>query len=172
MLSARLVASVNRMVALSLTPMKFHEKLAGLVSHRGFNPASFAKSLGGTSESTARRWILGLAEPRRAQLVAVAKFFAVPVEFLADDSIEHPSQVELTIEETALLRMARTAGASALFRPEGSLDDGFDHERWMSRKSHELSQLMVEIFKERVGEGRIYRPAHPPRSDASESDNS
>jgi transcriptional regulator with XRE-family HTH domain len=162
----RTQTGVNAVRGLVLASMKLHEKLTALYERSGLSQRDVARAAGGVSVSTVNRWLSGEGEPRLSEALALAKLFSVPIEFLADDAAGDPAEYGLSIEETALLRMARTSGARALFSPGAASDPEFDAELYLSRKSGELVELMVRIFEEKFKESRPSRTGRRLPSDS------
>jgi transcriptional regulator with XRE-family HTH domain len=163
----RAVLYLSRLPDANCGVMKFSEKLAHHMKAKRYTQEKLAAALD-VSQNLVSLWARGKSLPDVSQAGKIAAVLGLDLGYLADDAIDEPSQVDLSIEETALLRMARAAGARKLFAPDGHLDDGFDHERWLARKSSELMDLMVAIYQERAAEGRVYRSARTAPIDTPE----
>jgi transcriptional regulator with XRE-family HTH domain len=88
--------------------MIFGKKLRKLAAPKEYpNQDAFAEAVG-VSKSTLGRWLSGTAWPDINQLKTLAQIFDVPVGYLADDSLDEPSdQGELTEDEILIVESWR-----------------------------------------------------------------
>lgn len=68
---------------------RFSEKVEFLCGERGWNRAELARRIR-VSKTTAGYWFDGDRKPYDDKLVALARLFSVPVDYLADDSLDEP----------------------------------------------------------------------------------
>lgn len=72
----------------------FREKIDRLVRQCRLSNEAAGEAVG-VSRETVRLWRKGLAEPSRPELLALARHFAVPVAYLADDQFDDPEAARI-----------------------------------------------------------------------------
>lgn len=98
--------------------MKLGEKLTRWLDRMGLSARELSRRLG-VSPPTIGRWASGEREPRRPELVKLAREMGVTLDYLADDGQDNPPAPEVTPDERLLLDTLRRAGiapAEALAR--------------------------------------------------------
>ncbi len=70
--------------------MDFPTKLSKLCWQKDWTQRDLAERLSGVSKSTVSNWITGKTDPRRKELVELARLFGVPVAYLVSDELEEP----------------------------------------------------------------------------------
>lgn len=89
--------------------MVFSEKLSLLLDRQGLLAADLARELG-TAASTVSNWLNGRGSlPRPSNLLKIARFLDVPVEYLADDDATAP-RPGLTEQQQRILWLAEIVG--------------------------------------------------------------
>ena len=96
--------------------MKFHEKLDKLCSARGWSQAHIVRAMGNVSRSTVSNWFSGLRTPDLSAALQLAKLFEVPLEYLADDTLDEVPAPELSDQDRKILEMARALPAEEALR--------------------------------------------------------
>jgi transcriptional regulator with XRE-family HTH domain len=93
----------------------FSEKLDRVMQERRLSNTYVGEKIG-VSDETIRKWRLR-PPPFVAQLIALAKILAVPLDYLADDTLDAPpAGPELSEDDRVVLRIAREMGHSAVIR--------------------------------------------------------
>lgn len=90
--------------------MEFATKLSGLCRLRGWSQRDLSERLDGVSKSTVSNWMAGKTDPRRKELVQLARLFGVPVTYLASDESEEPAGDGLSEVQRRVLWAAETVG--------------------------------------------------------------
>jgi transcriptional regulator with XRE-family HTH domain len=90
--------------------MDFRTKLSKLCWQKGWTQRDLADRLEGVSKSTVSNWITGKTDPRRKELVRLARLFEVPVTYLASDEQEEPTGDGLSEVQRRILWAAETVG--------------------------------------------------------------
>jgi transcriptional regulator with XRE-family HTH domain len=78
---------------MSYDEMKFADKVERLRERDGDSLRTLARIVGAKSPSTVERWFKEGYEPKLAQLLALARHYNVPVEWLIDPEAEWPPPV-------------------------------------------------------------------------------
>jgi transcriptional regulator with XRE-family HTH domain len=111
--------------------MDFPTKLSKLCWQRGWTQRDLAERLDGVSKSTVSNWMTGKTDPRRKELVQVARLFGVPVTYLASDQQEEPTGDGLSEIQRRVLWAAETVGyelaLKRIMNVPGSAAEGVTH---------------------------------------------
>ena len=98
------------MAADRIAAMDFAAKLLKLCWQRGWSQRDLSEHLDGVSKSTVSNWMTGKADPRRRELVRLARLFDVTVTYLALDEFEEPAGDGLSEVQHRVLWAAETVG--------------------------------------------------------------
>jgi transcriptional regulator with XRE-family HTH domain len=90
--------------------MEFATKLSKLCWQKGWTQRDLAERLDGVSKSTVSNWMTGKTDPRRMELLQLARVFEVPVAYLASDELEHQVGDGLSEIQRRILWAAETVG--------------------------------------------------------------
>ena len=90
--------------------MDFPTKLSKLCWEKGWNQRELAERFEGVSKSTVSNWMTGKADPRRKEMLQLARLFGVPVAYLASDELEEPTGDGLSEVQRSVLWAAETVG--------------------------------------------------------------
>jgi transcriptional regulator with XRE-family HTH domain len=96
--------------------MDFPTKLSKLCWQKGWTQRELAERLDGVSKSTVSNWMTGKTDPRRKELVQLARLFEVPVAYLASDEQEEPVGDGLSEVQRRVLWAAETVGYELALR--------------------------------------------------------
>jgi transcriptional regulator with XRE-family HTH domain len=95
--------------------MEFHEKLARLILAHPGSQNDQAVDLD-IDKSHYSRLARGAAQPTRAQLVRISRYYGADLEWLADDDMAEPPPAEPPIHPTILDLLSRMKPAEAIAR--------------------------------------------------------
>jgi transcriptional regulator with XRE-family HTH domain len=98
------------MTADTIPVMDFPTKLSRLCWQKGWTQRDLAERLDGVSKSTVSNWMTGKTDPRRKELVQLARLFELPVTYLASDEQEEPTGDGLSEIQRRVLWAAETVG--------------------------------------------------------------
>ena len=98
------------MTADTIPVMDFSTKLSRLCWQKGWTQRGLAERLDGVSKSTVSNWMTGKTDPRRKELVQLARLFEVPVTYLVSDQQEEPMGDGLSEIQRRVLWAAETVG--------------------------------------------------------------
>jgi transcriptional regulator with XRE-family HTH domain len=90
--------------------MDLPTKLSKLCWQNGWTQRDLAERLDGVSKSTVSNWMTGKTDPRRMELLQLAKVFEVPVAYLASDELEEQAGDGLSEIQRRILWAAETVG--------------------------------------------------------------
>jgi transcriptional regulator with XRE-family HTH domain len=90
--------------------MDFATKLSTLCWQRNWSQRDLSERLDGVSKSTVSNWMTGKTDPRRKELVQLARLFDLPVAYLALDEAEKPTGDGLSEIQRRVLWAAETVG--------------------------------------------------------------
>ena len=107
----------------TMADMTLGEKLSKLIATRGTNKANVARTLG-VSKSTIANWIEGKGVPKLYEAAKLADALGVPLDYLADDTLDEPPGPELAPDEAEVFRLVRRMGVEEAHRRLLQLSDG------------------------------------------------
>lgn len=90
-----------------ITFMTFAEKLKILVGMKGLSGRKLAVILGDISSTKANEWLKGKYVPDLPELVRLADYFGVSLDYLARDEVTEPRGDGLSEDERAILNLYR-----------------------------------------------------------------
>lgn len=90
--------------------MDFPTKLSRLCWEKDWTQRDLADRLEGVSKSTVSNWMTGKTDPRRKELMQLARLFGVPVAYLASDEMQEPAGDGLSEVQRRILWAAETVG--------------------------------------------------------------
>src|SRR3954462_7074122 len=96
--------------------MDFSTKLSKRCWQKGWTQRDLAERLDGVSKSTVSNWMTGKTDPRRRELVQLARLFGVSVDYLALDEREEPGGDGLGEIQRRVLWAAETVGFDLALR--------------------------------------------------------
>ncbi len=89
--------------------MNLVEKIEKLLSDRGWKQIDLAEAIG-VSKQRVSQWMQGTGQPKPYHLLRMARALNVPMEFLADDTMEDIAAQGVSAEEMKVVEMARVLG--------------------------------------------------------------
>jgi transcriptional regulator with XRE-family HTH domain len=92
----------------TMVRMDLAEKLRTLCAEHRLKPADLARALGGVPKSTMSNWWNGVNKPDLETALKMARILNVPLDFLADDSLDDPPPPGLSEDERYLLKTVRS----------------------------------------------------------------
>ena len=98
------------MAADRIAVMDFPTKLSKLCWQKDWTQRDLAERLEDVSKSTVSNWMTGKTDPRRKELVQLARLFGVPVAYLACDDVQEPVGDGLCEVQRRVLWAAETVG--------------------------------------------------------------
>jgi len=143
--------------------MDIASKLNNLLSQKGLSQRDLARILG-ESKDRINRWFTGTQVPDVKSALRLARVFGVSVEYLADDAIDDPPTLSRTMEELALLELARETGVDQVFSPFTGQDVGDEeYERYLSRMHTRFHMKIAELYRRELEEVRSTGVATPTK---------
>ena len=86
--------------------MKFAAKLKSLMIERRFSQAELGNRLG-CSQNLVGRWTRGVSVPSLSLAALLARILGVELEYLGDDSLDHPTSSPAEVAAVKLVRALR-----------------------------------------------------------------
>lgn len=97
----------QRITAGKNVTVELTEKLKALCAAKDLTPADLARKIGGVPKSTMYNWFNGRNDPDIKSAKLIADALGVPLDYLADDSLDEPPALDLSPDERRIVDIIR-----------------------------------------------------------------